>query len=291
MSDDALIAGAAAPEGHRWIRSVAVLDAGWVVVASVALIGSSFFALIDLPNQHLRTGGDPLRVFVLGLPVIAIVTAVAGAVRRSVSIVAFATGVVAPGVALAGSLGVSLLLDDASAFADGGVAISVIAALLGIALLIRWWVYHPLPLMGDQSRPVPIAGRALLVCSTVITAIQVVTTVAGDTAWSAAAVGQTLLLLVVAFVVLAAGAMRTIAAAWLATGACSSQVVAVVVAKVERSTLPWDSDLLLRTGVAGLAALVVTTVVAVAAAMGAAPDPEPEGRADDTESWRWEADD
>ena len=293
MSDDELIAGAAAPVGQRWIRSVAVLDAGWVIVSGVALIASSFFALIDLPNAQLRTGTEPLRFFVLGLPAVAIVIAVVGAVRGSDVIVAGATGVLAPGIALAGSLGISLLLSDQSAFADSSVAISIGAALVGVVMLVRWFVYHPLPLLGDQSRPVPRAGQALLALGGLLAAILLASTVVGDTSWSAASVGQTLLLLTVACVVAAAGGTRTIAAAWLACAACASQVVAVLVVKAEQSTIPLDSDLVLRTGFEGFVALVVTAGVSVIAAMSATPDPEPDAAADaDTaESWRWHLDD
>ncbi len=293
MSDDELIAGAAAPVGHRWIRSAAILDAAWVVVSAVALLASSYFALIDLPNAQLRTGAEPLRFFVLGLPAAAVVLATIGAARGSVTVVAAATGVVAPGIALAGSLGISLLLSDQSAFADGGVAISIGAALIGIVMLIRWFVYHPMLLLGDQSRPVPRVGQALRALAGLLAVILLVTTVVGDTSWSAASVGQTLLLLTVACVVGAAGGTRTIAAAWLAFAACASQAIAVLVVRLEQSTIPLDSDLLLRTGFAGLAALIVASVVSAIGAMNATPDPEPDP-ADDvdaTESWRWHLND
>nr|WHW29229.1 hypothetical protein [uncultured bacterium] len=292
MSDDALIAGAAAPVGHRWIRSTAVLDAGWVLVSSFALIASSFFALIDLPNAQLRTGAEPLRFFVLGLPAVAAVIAVIGAVRGSVVVVAAATGMIAPSVALAGSLAISLLLSDQSAFADGGVAISLGAALVGVAMLVRWFVYHPQPLLGDQTRPALRLGHALVALGGLLAGILLVTTVAGDTSWSAASVGQTLLLLTVACVVAAAGGTRTIAAAWLASAACASQVIAVLAVKAEQSTIPFDSDLVLRTGVAGFVALIVAVAVSAIAAMSATidPEPDPDAAADTTESWRWHSD-
>ena len=291
MSEDALIAGAAAPEGHRWIRSTAVLDAGWVIVAAVAVIVSSFFALIDLPNASLRTGDEPLRFFVLGLPVIAIVVSIVGMVRGSVAVVAAATGIVAPAVAFCGSLGASLLLSDASAFADVGVAISIGAALIGVVMLVRWFVYHPMPLLGDQSRPVPLAGRVLAVLGVVIAVILIVTSIVGDTRWETASVGQSGFLFTVACVVMAAGITRTIAAAWLACTACAAQVVAVVVVRFEESTIPLDSDLVLRTGIAGLAALVVAAVVAAVGAVNNALDPDPEPEADAVEAWRWNLDD
>ena len=291
MSDDALIAGAAAPVGQRWIRSTSVLDAGWVIVTAAGLIISSFFALIDLPNAQLRTGADPLRFFVLGLPIVAIVIAVVGAVRQSVSIVAVATGIVTPGFALAGSLGVSLLLSEASAFADVGVAISIAASVAGLVMLIRWFVYHPLPLLGDQSRPVPWAGWSLMALGGLLAVILLATTIVGDTSWSTASVGQTVLLLTVAMVVVAAGMTRTIPAAWLSCAACASQFVAVFVVKAEQSTIPFDSDLVLRTGVAGLAALAITAAVSAVAATRVAVDAEPEPGAEGDESWRWNLDD
>lgn len=291
MSDDALIAGAAAPVGTRWIRSTAVLDAGWVIVASVGLIISSFFWLIDLPNAQLRTGADPLRFFVVGLPAIATVTAGFGAARRSVVLVAAATGIVTPGFALAGSLSISLLLSEASAFADSGVAVSVGAWLLGVVMLVRWFVYHPMPLLGDQLRPPPAAGLALAGLGVMSIVVLLVTTIAGDTQWSAASVGQTVVLAMVALVVLAAAVTRTIPAAWLAGAACASQVVAVFAVKAEQSTIPFDSDLVLRTGLPGLVVLTLTAVVAFVAAARPAVDPTPEFDADDTESWRWDLDD
>jgi len=291
MSDDALIAGAAAPVGQRWIRSTAVLDAGWVIVTALGLVVSSFFALIDLPNAQLRTGADPLRVFVLGLPMVAIVTAVIGAVRQSAAVVAAATGIVTPGFALAGSLGGSLLLSEASAFADVGVAISIGASLAGVVMLVRWFVYHPLPLLGDQSRPVPRAGQVLILLGGVLAAILLVTTFVGDTSWSSATFGQTAVLLLVAVVVVSSGLTRTIPSAWLACAACASQVVAVFVVKAEQSTIPFDSDLVLRTGVVGLVALTITGGVAAIAATRVAVDVEPEPGAEGAESWRWRHDD
>lgn len=291
MSDDALIAGAAAPVGSRWIRSTAVLDAGWVAVSATALIVSSFFALIDLPATQLRTGADPLRVFVVGLPVVAVVVALFGAIRRSVVIVALATGTLAPGVALAGSLGVSLLLSDASAFADVGVAVSLAAALVGVTLLVRWFVYHPLPLLGDQTRPVPIAGRAMVASGGVVAVVLLVTTVVGDTTWSVATFAQTVVLFTVAVVLVAAGVTRTVAAAWLGCAASVAQVAAVLVAKAEQSSIPFDSDLLLRTGVAGLIALIASAIVSAGAARRVGTDPEPSDAVDDAEPWRWHLDD
>lgn len=291
MSDDPLIAGAAAPVDQRWIRSAAVLDAGWVIVAAIALITSSFVALIDLPDADLRTGDEPLRFFVLGLPVIAIAIAIAGAARGSMVIVAAATGVLAPAISLAGSLGVSLLLSEASAFADVGVAVSIGAALLGVALLTRWFVYHPLPLLGDQSRPVPVAGYAMLALGGVLAVVLLVTTVVGHTSWSASSVAQTLMLSTVAFVVLAAGATRTIASAWLACAACVAQFVAVFVVKVEQSSIPYDSDLVLRTGAAGLVALAVAALAALIAASRVGVDAEPTNDVHGIESWRWQVDD
>ncbi|MGB3736201.1 MAG: hypothetical protein WA964_14680 [Ilumatobacter sp.] len=291
MSDDALIAGAAAPVGQRWIRSTAVLDAGWVVVASCALIVSAFFALVDLPTARLRTGDDPLRFFALGLPVIAIVVAAIGAARGSVVLVAVATGIATPGFALAGSLGASLLLSEASAFADAGVAISITASFIGIVMLVRWFVYHPIPLLGDQTRPVPRSGHALIALGGLLAVILLVSTVSGDTSWSTASVGQTVLMSTVAAVVAAAGVTRTIAAAWLACAASAAQLVAVLVVKAEQSTIPFDSDLVLRTGPAGLVALAVTAAASSFAAVRVAVDVEPDVVEDDTAPWRWNVDD
>ena len=72
MAEDALIAGAAAPAGTRWIRSAPVLDSIWAIAVAALIIASSFFALVDVENPLFRTGAAPLRVYALGLPILAV---------------------------------------------------------------------------------------------------------------------------------------------------------------------------------------------------------------------------
>ena len=288
MADDELIAGAAAPTRKRWITSGVRLDVLWVFAVSAALGVSSLVDLIDLPNARLRTGDAPLRAFVVVLPLVACVIAAVAARRRSELLAAIATGVLAPGIALAGSLSMSLFLDEASAFADVGVVISVGAALVGIVMLFRWFVYHPLSLLGDEARPQRVTSLGLTVVGVGLTAVVVITGL-GDgigLAW----IGETAAMLVVPLLLMASGLIRTIPAVALGAAAAAAQVVAIVIVKVEQSRIQWDSDLVLRTGIIGLVGLSVAVLLAVVSTIGACPD-ELAVEIDDDESWRWSSDD
>jgi hypothetical protein len=288
MTDDALIAGAAAPTRKRWITSTARLDVLWVLAVSAMLVVSSLFDLIDLPNARLRTGEAPLRVFVVGIPLIACAIAAVAARRRSELLAAIATGVLAPGIALAGSLSMSLFLDEASAFADVGVAISLGAALLGLVMFVRWFVYHPLSLLGDEARPRRAVSLGLTVVGAALAASVVVTGL-GDgvgLAW----VGETAAMLFVPVLLMVSGPIRTVPAVGLAAAAAAAQILAVAVVKVEQSEIEWDSDLMLRTGVLGLFGLILAVVLAVVSIHGASPD-DLVVEIDDDESWRWSVDD
>ncbi len=288
MSDDGLIAGAAAPARSRRITSVLRLDVVWVLVASAALGVSSFFDLIDLPNARLNTGEAPLRVFVIGLPLAACVLAAVATRRDSELVAAAATGVLAPGVALTGSLSMSLFLDEASAFADVGVAISLAAALVGVVMFSRWLVYHPLSLLGDEERPDRRASLALVGLGAAF-GVNVVGSGLGDgvdVAWFV----ETAAMLLVPALIVTAGLIRTSPVVVLAATATGGQVAAVLIMKVEQSEVPFDSTLALRTGVNGLFVSVVAIATAIAAVVRSAPDDVPV-RVSDDESWRWVSDD
>ncbi len=288
MTDDALIAGAAAPTRTRRIASGARLDVVWILVTSAALVISSVFDLIDLPTQRLRTGDAPLRVFVIGLPLVACVLAGVAARRRSELVAAAATGVLGPGIALAGSLSVSLFLDDDSAFADVGVAVSLVAALLGTVMLVRWFVYHPLSLLVDERRPLRALSYGAAAVGLVLVAVVVLTGI--DDGLGAAWFGQTAALLTVPAVVVGGSLVRTVPSAVLVGSAAVTQIVAVLVVKLERSAVALDSDLTLRTGVVGLLGLGATVALAAGAVVRSAPDDAP-SQIDDDESWRWSSDD
>ena len=285
MSDDALIVGAAAPVGTRRIRSAVLLDVTWVSVTAVAVLVSSRFALIDLPGQYLRTGDAPLRIWVVGLPAVSLLVAVVAAVRRSPLLAATATGILAPAVALSGSLAVSLFLNESSAFADAGVAVSLGAACIGVAMLLRWFVYHPADLLADESRPTPRISSAVLAAGVTTGLVVVANGVVDDGAWSSSFVFQTLLIAVVPLVIVGCGSVRTRGAMALGASAAAAQIVGIVGVRVEL-ILPSDSDLLLRTGVAGIVLLTVAAVLCIVGLTRHAVDDAAEPSDDDAE-WRW----
>jgi hypothetical protein len=293
MAEDALIVGAAAPAGTRRIRSAAVLDSIWVLLVAGVVVVSSFFALIDLPNRYLRTQDAPLRVYVVVVPAVAVALAVAAIIRRSVPLAAVATGTLVPAVALCGSLGASLFLDAASPFTDAGVPLAVAAALLGIVMVIRWFVYATPPVPGVEPRPTELLRRGLLTTGLVLTANVVIAALADDPTWSASFVVSTACLLLAPLVVLAAAAVCSVSSNLVAAGACAAQAVAVVVATLDDGGIEIDSTLALRTGVIGLIALVVGAGVAIAGADRAVIGDEPTVElldADDPD-WRWSVDD
>ena len=143
------VTGAAAPGADRLVSARERLDAAWVIVVAALLIASAFLPLIDLPTAALQTIDAPLRVYPFVLPASAIIAAVASVVTRSSTFGAVATGLLVPSIALIGSISVSIFLDESSAFADGGVALSLFAAGVGVVMTVRWFVYHPAPLLGD----------------------------------------------------------------------------------------------------------------------------------------------
>lgn len=291
MADDALIAGAAAPAGTRWIRSVPVLDAIWALLVAVAITVSSSFALIDLTNNSLRTQDAPLRVYVLGVPAVAAIIAIIAIVRRSSGLAAAATGALVPAVALSGSLGSSLFLDDASPFTDVGVPLAVGSALLGIAMFVRWFVYMTPVVTGVDPRPSMVAARGLLVVGLLLVGNVMVVALLDGPTWSAAFVVSTACMLLGPFVVVASALARSVESNVLAVAACAAQAVAVVFATLDDGGVEIDSTLALRTGVVGVIGLVVGAGIAIVGADRAAIDDPPTTDDLDDPDWRWSADD
>jgi hypothetical protein len=293
MAEDALIAGAAAPAGTRLIRSASVLDAAWVMVVAGVLVASSFVPLIDLPNAFLRTRDAPLRVYVFVVPLIAVVVAVLALVRRSTLLAAVATGIVVPAAALSGSLAGALFFDAASPFTDAGVPVALGAGLLGVVMIVRWFVYLASPLPGVESRPTSTWARGLAGVGLVLVVNVVVGALGDDPTWSASFVAATGFMLLAPLVVVAAAVARAVAASAVAAAACLAQFVAVVVATVDDGDVGVASTFALRTGVVGLIALPVGAVVAIVGARVGEIDaqlPGDELVADDAD-WRWAVDD
>jgi hypothetical protein len=291
MADDALIAGAAAPAGTRWIRSGPVLDATWALLVAVAIAVSSSFALIDLPTSSLRTQEAPLRVYVVAVPAVAAILAIAAIVRRSAGLAAAATGTLVPAVALSGSLGSSLFLDDASPFTDVGVPLAVGSALLGIAMFVRWFVYLTPVAIGVDPRPSRLPAHGLLGVGVLLVGNVVVVALLDAPTWSAAFVVSTACMLLGPIVVLAAALARSVESNVLAVAACAAQSVAVVFATLDDGGVEIDSTLALRTGVVGVIALVVGAGIAIVGADRAVVDDTPSTDEIDDPDWRWSADD
>ena len=160
-ADDRLLFGAAAPATQRVIGSIERRDALWALVCAAALIVASAFDLVERGAASLRMGEAPLRIAAWIIPALSIVVAVLAVVRRSAAIAAISTGLLAPCVALAGVLSLTLFLDRASAFTDVGVPLTLGAAFVGVAMLVRWFVYHPGGADIEESRPIPVLARSL----------------------------------------------------------------------------------------------------------------------------------
>jgi hypothetical protein len=223
---------------------------------------------------------------VVGLPVAALLVAVAAGLRRSARAAALATGIIAPAVAFGGSLAVSLFLNESSAFADAGVAVSLGAASIGVAMLLRWLVYHPAGVLADESRPTPRVSLAVVASGVTTGLVIVIGGVVDDGSWSSPFVFQTMLIVVVPLLIAGCGVVRTRSAMALATGAAVAQIVGVVVVRAERSSLPLDSDLVLRTGLGGIVLLGFTAGLCAIAFTHHAVD-EAVTVSDDDADWRW----
>lgn len=310
MSEDAsLPAGAVAPRVERTIRSTVLLDALWVVVPALLLIGSSFLTLVDLRTGSLRTGDAPLRVYAVGLPALAIVGAFAAGVSGSRWtgsrwLISVATGMLAPAVAAVGAFNVSLFLDDAAAYAEAGVALSLATASLGVVALVRWFVYHPVALQSDESRPTASMSQ-LVAAAGAVAAVVVVVTAVGDGGATALGfvldepgaetetalqfVAQIVFALFVPFVVVAAAAIRSQLAYTLALSASAAQVAAVVAARADLDRVELGELATLWTNVIALASLLVVAVLCVAGLRVHEVD-EIEPVDDDDEPWRWSPD-
>jgi hypothetical protein len=293
MAEDALIAGAAAPAGTRRIRSAPVLDSIWSLVVAAAIVLSSFFPLVDVDSPLFRTGEPPLRVYALGLPVLALIVVIAAVVRRSAVLAAVASGILVPSIALLGSLAGALFFDAGSPFTDAGTPLSLGCAAVGVIMLIRWFVYHTVPILGVEPRPTLLSARVLLGVGLALVANVVVDALRDDPRWSASFVVATMFMLLTPLVVVASAAVRTVAANALAAGAAWAQTVAVLVAMLDGEDLDITSVFTLRTGVVGVIALVAAGCVAVFGAVTAVVESDAvvDGASDDDTNWRWDVDD
>ncbi|WP_040492608.1 hypothetical protein [Ilumatobacter nonamiensis] len=297
MTDDDLITGAAAPSAERIIRSPIALDAVWVACVSALLIVSSVLPLVDLEEVYLRTADAPLRVYTVWLPVVAVVTAVLGVVRRSSVLGAVATGLLVPSVALAGSVAAALFFDAASPFTDVGVPVTLAAAAIGLIMLLRWFVYQPTPIVGVDLRPNRVSAVVLVALGVALAANVAVSAVSDDDPWSLPFAMSTALMMLTAAVVVAAGFVRSDEANVLAATACAAQLLAVIVVRVVE---PSDSGVglaesatTLRTGAVGLVLLAAAAGVAIFGAAVSRLDPAVADGPDATDdaAWRWSADD
>ncbi len=282
MSDDELIAGAVVPTRRRWITSAVLLDALWVAAVSLALIFSSFFD--PAAEDGTRIAQPP--VFLVALPLVAMVFAMAGVRRGSEALTAVGTGVLAPGVALAGSLSSVLFVDDVQR-ATAAVA-ALAAGLLGLVMFTRWFVYHPLSLLGDEARPRRSLGIGVVVAGVAL-AVVVVSNGVGDPRDGVAGVVQVASTLTVPTLLVIGGVVRTVPSVALATAGAAAQAVAVVIARLADSSRSWSSEVLLRTGVVGVVVLVTAVAVGVASLVAAGPDTRRIDPIDD-EPWRWRTD-
>lgn len=295
MTDDELISGAAAPSAERLIRSSVALDVIWVCCVAAALIMSSLIPLVDLEDVYLRTADAPLRVYTLGIPIVAVIAAAVGAARRSALLAAVATGVLVPSVAFAGSVASSLFFDAASPFTDAGVPLSLAAASLGLVMLVRWFVYQESPVPGREPRPtVPLAG-GLSLAGLVLALVVVVDAIRDEDPWSLPFALSTALMLLTALVVIVAGLVRSIGANVLAAAACIAQFAAVIVVEVDDvasgGVVLAESATTIRTGTAGLVVLALTTTIAILGAAQPRVDTVDDARTTtDDAAWRWSAD-
>lgn len=295
MSDDAqLPAGAAAPKVERVIRSLVMLDALWVAASALLILIASRFQVVDLPNQSLSTGDSPYRIYALALPLVALVLAAVGAVRRSPTLLAVATSVIAPAAAGVGVLSASLFLDRNAAFADVGVAASLLAAVVCVAALIRWFVYHPVSLLHAESRPTLMTARSLAAAGVIAGGIITFHAIDDRGATTMQFAVQLLIALVVPIAVVAAAVVRTRLAFVVAGSAALAQAVAVLAVRQDGSTdsvtIRLESAVAIWTGPVALVALFAVAAVAAASIPFHRVDDEPDAAVDD-ERWRWSVDD
>jgi len=294
MADDGLIAGAAAPAGTRLVRSPILLDALWAASVACAVVVSSRLPLIDLDTVYLRTFDPPLRVYALFIPVVAIVVAAMSVVLKSARSAAVASGLLVPSIALGGSLAGSLFLDDVSPFTDAGVPLGLAVSAVGIAMIIRWFVYQPSPSVTHDPRPAMRTAQALVVLGALLAVSVFVSALRDDLGWSLSSVVPTLLMMLTPLVVVAAGLFRSVESNALAAAACGSQLVAVVVVRLDDEGVGLDSAFTLRTGVLGLIGLTCASAVAVIGMVGATTElAADQGSVEPTDdaSWRWSPDD
>ena len=240
-----------------------------------------------------RTGEAPLRIYALGLPILAIILGSATIVRRSLVMAAAASGILVSSIALLGSVAGALFFDSVSPFTDAGTPLSLGCAAVGVIMLIRWFVYHPVPVSGVDARPTVVSARVLLGIGVALVANVVIAALGDNPEGSASFIVATTFMLLTPLVVVASAAARTIAGNALAAGASAAQVVAVGVLMLDGDNLGVTSVFALRTGVVGLVGLTAAAAVAVFGAARAVVEPAAviDTTADDDADWRWVLDD
>ncbi len=257
------------------------------------IVVSSFFPLLNFDNSLSRTGEAPLRVYAVGLPALALLVIIVAISRRSGVLAAVASGLLVPAIALLGSLAGALFFDAVSPFTDAGTPLSLGCAIVGVVMLIRWFVYAPTPVAAVDTRPTVVSARVLLGIGVALVANVVIAAFGDDPQWSASFIVATMFMLLAPLVVVAAAVVRTVAGNALAAGASAAQLVAVAVVLIDGDGIGVTSVFALRTGVVGLVGLAAAAVVAVVGAMtaGVESDTEVAVSADDDAAWRWHVDD
>ena len=258
-----------------------------MVVAGLIIV-SSFFPLVVF-----RTGEAPLRIYALGLPILTMIVGLAAIVRHSPVMAAAASGILVPSIALLGSVAGALFFDAVSPFTDAGTPLSLGCAAVGVIMLIRWFVYHPVPVSGVDARPAVVSARVLLGIGVALIANVVIAAFDDNPQWSASFIVATMFMVLTPLVVVASAAARTIAGNALAAGASAAQVVAVAVVLLDGDVIGVTSVFALRTGVVGMVGLAAAAVVAGVGAVtaGVESDTEIAVSADDDAAWRWHVDD
>jgi hypothetical protein len=287
MSDDGRVpVGAAAPPRARIVESVVLLDALWVAVVGLTLVATSFLSLGDIGDGSSSTGDSGLRIFSLAVPVAAVAVAVVGAARKSGALTAAATGMLAPAVSLVGLVSSTHFLDRAAAYAEAGAAVGIVAASIGVAALIRWYVYHPLSLQSDEVRPIVPLAWGLAGAGFLVALLVVITAMSDAGATTIQFIGQLFFALVVAIATIVAAAVRTLRTFVVAASAAVTQLVAVLLAIVDDSDTKLDSTVTAWTSALGVVALIAAAGVALAGTRQMVRDDERSIEVG-TESWRW----
>lgn len=289
-SVDELPFGAAAPSSRRLIGSRHVLDALWVLAVSSGIVFSSFFDLLDFGDLSVRTGTAPLRVFSIGLPVLAAVTAVGGAVVKRPALAAAGAGLVIPAAASVGLVGSSFFLSNNVGLVDVGAALSVGAALIGSFMSARWFVYHPDQVSDEAARPTGPLRSIMAAAGGVAALSTLVRWPSGQENFAASDLLSLTFALLPPFVVVVAALTRTPASFVLGAACAAGHVAAALVAARDTDADAFVNDVYsLWTGPIGMVALAVAAALGVAGQFIQAEDVPP-AIDDIDETWRWTVD-